>query len=633
MLLVLGLGARLPNLDTLSFYSDEETTALAARSFAEEGVARMPSGMEYRRALPYTWLNAAIARRMGTDREEAYRVGGAVIGGVTPAFLFLVGASFVGAGPAFVAGSLLAVSEWHVVFSRMARMYAPFALFYLLAAAAIWAWATTGGTRFAWLAAAALVGTISLHALGIFVVLFFLLPLAFPKVAVVPAPRLIGTATAVGAASWAFDRFYVQAPYLAWPLPEATERLAPSVPPVIPTVQSPLVIAPLLLVGAVFGVHVFRRMAETHPRPVLKRGPDIALAAAAAGTLVALLLGQLAAAASAALVGLLIGPRAFLALVARERRWVVAGIAVGIAWAVWMVATLGPAAGVRAVAYFPYPYALTLLGQQPAVMLLAAGAAVIALFGGRDRVPVRAIALAVLIPLLATGMVSRWGPPRYFFHLYPLILLLAGVGLFRSFEWLAARARLLRARPGPVALVAASVLAVSGILGEHGLPQTSRVISLEHGEPVDPALHTRSFRPDHAAPARFVREHASAEDVIIAVDVIEQAWYIGRVDYFLRGEGDAASFLYADDGILREIYAGARLLRSREELDRLVADAGSRRVWLTTSGEIEPDDEIAFNEDQRALLVGLEASGEEVFTGRDGITKVFCLNCSGTPTP
>ena len=122
LLLGLGLVFRMPRLGELSFYADEETTALAARSLVEEGVARMPSGMEYRRALPYTWLVAAIVGQAGTDREEVYRLGGAIIGAAAPAALFAVGATFVGAGPAFVAGTFLAVSEWHLAFSRMARM-------------------------------------------------------------------------------------------------------------------------------------------------------------------------------------------------------------------------------------------------------------------------------------------------------------------------------------------------------------------------------------------------------------------------------------------------------------------------------------------------------------------------------
>lgn len=591
----------------------------------------MPSGMEYRRALPYTWLNAQVATRMGTDREEAYRVGGAVIGSAAPAVLFAVGATFVGIGPAFVAGSLLALSEWHVSFSRMARMYVPFVFFYVLAAFSLWKWGTTGAPKYLWLSIFSVATTISLHALGVFVLQFAVLPLLFTRTAVVSAPRLLGFAAASGGLGWAYDRFFVTVPYRAWPNVESAQALGQQqLPSVIPTVNSPTLALAAAFLAAVVGVYIYRRMDRAGDDRSLAL-PDLALALSATVAIAAVFVGQLLAAVAAITIGLILDRDRSVRLFVRER-WVVGAVAgVAMVWAIGMIVTQGVSEGIKDLAYFPYPYAITLLRQQPVVFLLAAGATLAAILGDRDKVPVRALALAVLLPILAMGVVSRWGPARYFFQLYPMILLLAALGLTDGLGWLLSKARVDPATGRKWSLVAASALVLSGALGQHGVPQTLRVNGLEHGDPTDPDLHMTATRPDHAGAGRYVREHARAEDLIVAVDVLEQAWYIGRVDYWLRGEEDAAPFLYLEDGVPRDIYVSAQLLRGRADLDRILARADPSRTWLITSAEVEPDDERAFNEEQREILAELSRDVDEVFLASDGRTRVYCLRCPELP--
>ncbi|MEJ2548484.1 MAG: hypothetical protein P8125_11845, partial [Gemmatimonadota bacterium] len=89
---------RLHELGSLGFFGDEETTALAARSVAEGRGSAMPSGMPYRRALPYTWMNALAAKRFGLDDEIGYRVPAALIGAATIPLIYGVGTAI--AGPA-----------------------------------------------------------------------------------------------------------------------------------------------------------------------------------------------------------------------------------------------------------------------------------------------------------------------------------------------------------------------------------------------------------------------------------------------------------------------------------------------------------------------------------------------------
>ena len=135
---------RLHDLGALGFFGDEETTALAARSLAEGGDAAMPSGMPYRRALPYTWLNALSARVVGLDAELGYRLPAALLGAATIPVVCGATAAVAGPGAGLVAGALLATSAWHLVWSRTARMYAPALLAALAFFWVAWLWQREG---------------------------------------------------------------------------------------------------------------------------------------------------------------------------------------------------------------------------------------------------------------------------------------------------------------------------------------------------------------------------------------------------------------------------------------------------------------------------------------------------------
>ena len=122
---------RFAELGALGFHGDEEITAFAASSLVEKGVAEMPSGMEYRRATSFTWLNSIAVSLLGPEDESSYRVVAASFGVLT-VFCLLIGLPpSVSVSVAFLSAALLAFSEWHIVISRYARMYSPFMFFYL----------------------------------------------------------------------------------------------------------------------------------------------------------------------------------------------------------------------------------------------------------------------------------------------------------------------------------------------------------------------------------------------------------------------------------------------------------------------------------------------------------------------
>ena len=195
---LVGLAApsRLIDLGGLSFHNDEDVTALASKAVAEGRGFTLPSGMSYRRAAPYTLMVAGSLRRFGTEQEWAYRLPGALIGILTIPLLVLVARRWIGSGPAAIAALVVALSIWHIYWSRTARMYVPFLFAYLLVAHLLWRWAVEGKRMLLLGGVCAYAVMISLHQLGLFAPQFAVLPHLFR--APVATHPLVALGVAVG---------------------------------------------------------------------------------------------------------------------------------------------------------------------------------------------------------------------------------------------------------------------------------------------------------------------------------------------------------------------------------------------------------------------------------------------------
>ncbi|MFQ5688801.1 MAG: glycosyltransferase family 39 protein [Gemmatimonadota bacterium] len=625
---------RLANLGELSFYSDEETTAFPARSLAEGEGARMPTGMEYRRALPLTWLNAASASVLGEDRELSYRLPTAVIGTLTVPLLFLVGRALVGGPAGAVAASMLALSEWHLAISRQARMYAALSFFFLLAAWATWRWARRGGTFPFLCAAAAFAAALSMHSLAFLGAVLPLVPLALPGWSKVKTWKLVAFAAGAATVGLLYGQYFVDAPYGRWAEVQGTIATAGTgrkflrLGPLDFTTGLTLVLAASSLA---IGTYVWiRSRAEGRDAGRWLRNLAV-LALAVVGAFLALA-GQVYGALVATFLLLMLRPQPRSRLW-RQLRPVAVPLAVAaLAWISASIGRFGVSGGLKAVMAFPFPYPVYLARQSPGGMFLFV--AVCAWLALRRPRPgeegVRACALTAVLLMTAIGVASRWGPTRFLSPAEPFLLLVAGWGLARGLaagveRW--AKGRRLSIAPTWIAAGLGLALVASGLLGGEGVRQVIRGATLRPGEPVNELIYTYPFRPDHRGPGRYVRDRLRADDVVIAEDPLEQRWYAGRADFWFRAFNDARRYLYpAADGGLRDIYVDSRLLRGAAELDSLIA-AVRGRAWLITSGETLPRRDRYLDEWQRRWLDSLEAVAAPVFQGLDGVSRVYCLNC------
>lgn len=622
---------RFYELGALGFYGDEETTSFPARSLAEGNGAQMPSGMPYRRALPHTWLNAISARVFGLDQELSYRVAGALLGTLTIPLLFIMARPFVGGAIALVAAVLLAFSEWHIITSREARMYAPFLFFYVGAGFAIWRWSVTGAGRDMLVASTLLAMAVSFHALGIFAAIFALIPIAWNGGSRVSPLKLIVFALISAAAARIYSHQFVMGAYDSWQAASASASAAiPVEDPatawllaVIDAYSPQTVIA--VLIGVILGSWVASasRVQDDDDKGAVLRTLSRYVLAILLGSLACL--GQLYGAMIAGLLFLLIHPDNLTTLFTRARVPIsvisLAAICHGLT-AIWQ---LGLTSGLRALAAFPFPYPTYFAHMFPGVLMLFVGmSAYLAVRACRsDDYASRASVLATVLPLIVLGVVSEWGGQRYLIETYPFLLLVASAGLIRMLtaltHWIG--------KPKPaVPLLMSIAVVLSGALSGHGVYQSVQAATITYGQPFNRLGIGFSFYPDHQSAGQFVRRHRAPNDIVIAEDVLQQHWYTKHVDYWLRDPATHHDFLYpAPDGYLRDIYVNSAIATS-EILHSFDQSIGNH-IWLITSAETHGQKDFYLGPAQQQWLETVRQDHTPVFAARDGLTFVYCLNC------
>ncbi len=633
--LILTIAAALPRfyqLGELGFYGDEETTAMPALSVSEGHGARMPSGMPYRRAIPFTWLNAISARLFGQDQELSYRVPAAILGTLTIPLLFLMSRPLFGTATALIAALLLSFSEWHILTSREARMYAPFLFFYLATGFTIWRWVSSGHLLYLMSAMALFAITVSLHTLGMLAVIFALIPLGFIGWSRISPFRLLIFSALAAAASHLYSHYYVYLGSHSWA--EKQGNVAKELGNIVAdptTTWLPVMLAttPVLtsvssLSGAILGAYIARLSTpKNNQTGTLIRTIGIYILAILFG--VFLCTAQLFGAALIGLVFLLLLPDSGNTIFRKIKIPLGLMAPFPLIWIASNILQFGLFKGLKLLVSFPFPYPVFMLQMFPGVLLLFVA---IAIFTALRRLhpgenALVASILAVLLPVIAIGMVSSWGGIRYLIETYPFILLLAAAGLVKLLD---SMRYLVKPWNKHFTLVAAIGLSLSGILGGHGLPQTLHALNLKYGEKADPLILTYPYYPDHQAPGLFVRDKLKADDIVIAEDSLEQWWYVRKVDYWLRDPVKHRAFLHLDQNdVMRDNYVNS--IAITDDILASLKMITKQRIWLITSGETAYKRGYYLNDAQLEWLSTIEKTHVPAFIGRDGVTKVYCLNC------
>ena len=546
---------RLYDLGGLGFYMDEETTAFASRSMAETGKPRMPSGMPYYRSLPHTWLNSVSARIFGLDEEFSYRLPSALFGILTVPLLFILARPYVGAPVAFLAALLLAFSEWHIITSRQARMYAPLLFFYVAFAFSILRWSKHDTFKHLAISAALFIATVSFHKLSIFAALIPLVPLFVKGYSTTPQYKLILFFIISGFTAYFYGQF-VGSPYQAW---QDAHSLASStnVPGTDPgsILSSNILLIAQAMTGFLLGIWLgakskFQDFDNAREFRILARYSLAILFGGLAAS------GHLHGAFLAILLLLLLYPGSIADFIKQTYKPVTAIIVLAILVSLLTIINSGFIPGIKSLLTFPYPNWITFINLSWGITLLFILSMLYLATTRKDtnNHNILNILIIGLLPLIVVGVFKKWAATRYMIEAYPFMLIVSAYALLKISNM---GLQLFSIKRQTHAISMACLISLSGILAGHGLPQALRAGTVQHGDTLNKAAHIFSFYPDHKSPGEFVAMHRKSGDIVIAEDILEQQWYAGNVNYWLRNynANTKGRFTYiANDGNIHDIY-------------------------------------------------------------------------------
>src|SRR6185436_19969655 len=536
-LLGIGILVRFWNLGVPGLHGDEETMAMATMHILKDGRPLLPSGMLYPRGLTELYLMALSVQLFGQS-EWALRLPSALCGVLLIALTYLVGRRFLRPQWNLALAATVALLPQAIEYSQTARMY-----IFMLAAiagcmACLFEWERTGRLRWLVGAVAALTVGIELHTLAVTVGLLFLLPGILHADARKIVQGLIACVF-IMIAFLAIDA-WVNSQYPVPPPEYAADIALPGWRGSRPTGYPREFQIALLVTGAltaVFTVHLGRKVPQRLPAFCAALLLLIALA------LQLLLFYHLAVLFG--LAGAVVAYRAAGPIVLRRLGiFLLSSAAVGLIQVTFLASR--PGSVVKLVGVIigqPSVWQYVRVSQFSlcaAVLAFCATAWGLWRIANRQRAPDYALValLGLWIPLFVLGLFA-WNMPSRYAAASLLPMLVSAFALAQyAFDWLAQRlgnGSLRSWRPVAALLTLALVVEPTQVLAR--------------------VMPSRGLFPDHKGAAAFIRsQNIKPGDILIAEDVLEQTYYLGRVDYWLISRKQAQLYVQRVDGVIRDFY-------------------------------------------------------------------------------
>lgn len=632
-ILIVAVVPRIYQLGATGFYGDEEITSLAAHSYAIQEIAAMPSGLPYHRALPHTWVNAVSAKIFGLDQEISYRIASCFFGIATVLLLYFIARHSIGVEVALVAAFLLALSEWHISISREARMYAPFLFFYLASAYSFIRWHENSKNIIfflLWLISA--YTTIALHNLGIFFALFPLYFLILDK-SLRPLQQIAYIALSISLVltTTLYHKIFVSEKFSAWTnthgqTTQVENFSTPYFLEIVSQIGSNYWLIFFILLALPSALYFFIKINNSSHQNLSISQKFVAIGAWLALFALAFI-GYLYAAAIAFLILLLIQSEKRVEYIIACKAPITIITITSVTWLLWLTYQQGPVGAIKQVTSFPYPYFNYYVELTIGLLIFFVVGVVIELLNNDGQKHNRIFILATIVPISIVGLMEKWGALRYILATYPFLILIASYGLIKTLRFVAqfALTRNIKLVTTSIALF----IVCLGILGLSGIPQAWRAANKSYGDSITQLEIGAQLYPDHKTTGEYVRENLQDQDIIIAEDVLQQFWYVGRVDYWLRAIETHGHFTYlsSTDGQIRDLYINS-LVADNDIVDSL-RNNKKQRIWLITSAETQSDKEFYLSKKQLSWMNTIMHKYSPAYVGLDGVSKVYCINCNG----
>lgn len=287
---------------------------------------------------------------------------------------------------------------------------------------------------------------------------------------------------------------------------------------------------------------------------------------------------------------------------------------------------------------FSYPamYIITYLESFPIMTVIVCISSAIWVISFRNGSEAKSFQRIVFIwfwiPLLALGVTREWIALRYSLPIYPFYLMIFAWAIYHAFSFgnemikkFVSFLYLDNKNIKKFTIGFFSIMLIFPFANEqHGIYDSIATSRLSYGQYISPSFHGLPFHPDHKGAGNYVKAHLLDDDVIIAFDVQQHQYYVGRVNYWIREVQDAKEYSYLDGNTWRDIYTNSIVIKSLEELKKLLHERIHSRVWLITSGELI--DSLAYLVPNGIHEQLSQWSQHLVFVGNDGVTSVYLFD-------
>lgn len=641
VLLVIGFWLRVRHVGDLGLVVDEGNQVLAVRGILEHGIPKVESGKVYTRGLPFLYLEAAVANRLGLD-ELSLRLPSVVLGTACILAVYWLGSSVSGSAVGLLAALLIAFSVWEIEMSRYARFYTGFQLSYILAIIFFYKGflENRNAYRLAFFGAALL--AFSFHELGVMVVALFLIPilsfrvklarkLVLAVLAAVTAgiwaiyPKLLAplyahsTAVSVGggksSSAGLFSRLIHELEdRLVFPRTIFIEDMISN---------NPFVLLVFVLVGV--GVTAFLVIES------VKRGRDWKLLLLVPAVWAGVIHQFTIAALLFLLFVIVFVNRPFECRTSPLITFYVGLAGLFVGWSIVIFDNASRKISMAKVLFgYPdiYKYFLTWFIQGWPVLIVVLGVGVgwllIRYLRNRDDGEALFLLGALLIPIILTSFLkNEFYEARYTFHLYPIVIIVVSTLCVAWVRWALVKLPS-RGRRAPAAT--ALVIALLVGLGDSNPVSAWSVGDRTYRSTKDPIkghINWRfysDFHQDQKSPSLYVREHRRPGDRVIAVGpphmVAIYHYYSGRVDFSVSEKVE--SFHPGTAGRRTDHMVGSPIIDDVEMLHRMVEAEAGTGVWLLCDRRLLVEKNRYFSESMKDYLRSLSAAPE--FVGDDGQT-------------
>ncbi len=662
----LGLYLRIRNLGELGFRWDEDITALAVKAILENGYPLFPTGMIYLRSAPFLYVLALSASLFGVD-EFALRLPPVLFSTATIPLAYYFATRLFGRPVGLAVAAMISGSFWELEMARSARMYAPFAFFYLLTVFAFYHYYVDGEGRWRSVTVVLALITITFHQLGFSLAFLFLFPLLFNNYHTVSRRHLFLNFILVSA-------FFLSWRHLLNYLHKIPVRI--HLPPGgLPGYQETgdlsifeYATAFLVKILAIFDFPSFELLENLYQTStsafIIVTLGFLALAAfylartrRAAGTdhllIILILLScythQFTLALLFFFIYLFIQNEGILGL--RSSQMLRLAVAVVASFALWLVYGIyfgepnvhvisGESTHfrqtVRALLDYPqFRIVWRFFLERPIMSCVAAFGVLWSFHLAAQKAEHRNalfLILAFFAPLLAGGLFdTQYQQFRYVLHLDVFYFIFFALGLARwhaitqlifakeSAHWSLSSAQIGNVRTRIVVTGVALLIVLSFDLNPVKTWLSTQRDYYEPSSFIKPL--DLDYYPDHKTPALYVKDRLSDDDIVIVLDAREQYNYIGRTDYWIR-TAIYETQTYLERGQLRDLYVGTPLITSLQELRRIIRRYGDRRIWLIASSR-KLRRTKAVSADIVRFIDGL--SKHVVYVGKDRVSNVYLL--------